>query len=70
MKTTYEFIEKYLFNDKGYYKDLRLESYDLNGSIIKIKYSYISEHDETYRIYDYSIDVELLDYITFIVLNK
>lgn len=70
METTYEFIEKYLFNARGYEKGLRLERYDLNGSIIKIKYSYISEHDETYRIYDESIDVELLDYITFVVLNK
>ena len=70
MITTNELIEKYLKSLNLGYKEIQLESYSMNGSIIKIYYSYLYEWSEG-RSYDSDnfIDVELLDYITF-VFNK
>ena len=68
MITTNDLVEKYLKSLNLGYLELQLESYSMNGSIIKIYYSYKYEWDEG-RSYDNFIEVELLDYITF-VFNK
>lgn len=71
MITTNELIEKYLKSLNLGYLELQLESYSMNGSIIKIYYSYLYEWSQGSRSYDSDnfIEVELLDYITFI-FNK
>ena len=64
MKTTFELIEQYLLSILTF-KELKLDDYFVNGSIIKIQYSYESLWINE-RVYDNYIEVELLDYITFL----
>ena len=64
MKTTFKLIEQYLLSntdDKG----IKLVNYFINDSVIKIQYSYESLWINK-RLYDNYIEVELLDYITFL----
>ena len=69
MKTTFELIEQYLLSTVDLTK-VELINYFVNGSIIKIQYSYESLWTNE-RFYDNYIEVELLDYITFLFnLNK
>ena len=64
MKTTFELIEQYLLSTVDLTK-VELINYFVNSSIIKIQYSYeILWTNE--RFYDNYIEVELLDYITFL----
>jgi len=64
MKTTFELIEQYLLSTVDL-KKVELINYFVNGSIIKIQYSYESPWINK-RLYDNYIEVELLDYITFL----
>ena len=64
MKTTFELIEQYLLSTVDLTK-VELINYFVNGSIIKIQYSYESLWTNE-RSYDNYIEVELLDYITFL----
>lgn len=68
MNTTHELIEKCLFSILGDYNylNLRLYDYSLNGSIIKINYNY--RYDDKYNdtSYDNILEIELLDYISFL----
>ena len=64
MKTTFELIEQYLLSTVDLTK-VELVDYFVNGSIIKIQYSYESLWINE-RFYDNYIEVELLDYITFL----
>ena len=64
MKTTFELIEQYLLSTVDLTK-VELVNYFVNGSIIKIQYSYESLWTNE-RFYDNYIEVELLDYITFL----
>jgi hypothetical protein len=67
MVTTIELIEKYLLSLKLCYKELKLSEYSINGSIIKITYSYLYDwgKDRSYSSDNY-IEVDLLDYIAFV----
>ena len=64
MKTTFELIEQYLLSTVDLTK-VELVNYFINGSIIKIQYSYESLWINK-RLYCNYIEVELLDYITFL----
>ena len=64
MKTTFELIEEYLLSTVDLTK-VELINYFVNGSIIKIQYSYENLWINK-RFYDNYIEVELLDYITFL----
>ena len=64
MKTTFELIEQYLLSTVDLTK-VELINYFVNGSVIKIQYSYESLWTNE-RFYDNYIEVELLDYITFL----
>lgn len=68
---TRKLIEAYLLQSLEGYTDLRLDSYSLNGSVIKIYYSYTESYStnggiESYESNDNVIEVDLLDYITFV----
>ena len=67
---TFDLIEKYLFSVIGKYNylNLRLYHYDINGSIIKISYHY--DFDEIYTCNDNILEVDVLDYITFVFNSK
>ena len=67
---TFDLIEKYLFSVIGKYNylNLRLYHYDINGSIIKINYRY--DFDEIDTCYDNILEVDVLDYITFVFNSK
>ena len=64
MKTTFELIEQYLLSTVDL-TEVELLNYFINGSVIKIQYSYESLWTKE-RLYDNYIEVELLDYITFL----
>ena len=64
MKTTFELIEQYLLSAVNLTK-VELLNYSVNGSIIKIQYSYESPWINK-RLYDNYIEIELLDYITYL----
>ena len=71
MKSTFDLLEAYLFTIKIGYTDLRLNDYNLNGSIIKITYSYTESYStnsdiESYESSDNILVVDLLDYISFV----
>ena len=63
---TFNLLEKYLKENVSR-TDIELIDYLINGSIIKLKYSYLFIHstDNSYTMHDVT-EVELLDYITFI----
>ena len=72
MKTTFELIEEYFKSTQDNYKEISIVDYTLNGTIIKIQYKIYVEwitregKDESWWSYDNYIEVELLDYITFL----
>lgn len=71
MESTFDLLEAYLFTIKIGYTDLRLYEYNLNGSTIKITYSYTESYStnsgiESYESSDNILEVELLDYISFV----
>ena len=64
MKTTFELIEQYLLSAVDL-TEVELLNYFINGRVIKIQYSYENLWIKK-RFYDNYIEVELLDYITFL----
>jgi len=69
---TFDLIEKYAKSKLNGYDELSINDYDINGSIIKIRYSYTYDWstDKTDRSYDNYLQVDLLDYITFVFNSK
>lgn len=72
MKTTFELIQEY-FNSNHYDSEKKvITDYTLNGTTIKIQYKSYVEYitkdgkDEGWWDYDNYVEVELLDYITFL----
>jgi len=63
---TFNLLEKYLEELTSHKVDLL--NYNINGSIIKMLYSYNPnyEWDVKFIIYDNDIEVQLLDYLTWI----
>ncbi len=76
MKTTIELIQDYFNSNLYSYKNSIVVDYTLNGTTIKIQYKSYIEYiikdgkDEGWWDYDNYIEVELLDYITFLFNNK
>jgi len=68
MKTTHDLLSEYLDYLKPDYAQLKLDDYELNGSVIKITYHYnpLYDWDNDYTINNEKEDFELLDYITWL----
>lgn len=72
--TTFDLMELYFNTVKT--EGMEITDYSINGSVIKIQYkSYVKwitkdGRDESWWDYDNYIEVELLDYITFLFNNK
>ena len=69
---TYDLVQMYLVeNLSGDYTDIHVCDYNLNGSIIKIRYSCNPNYywDKNYISYDNTLEVDILDYMTW-VYNK
>ena len=64
---TFNLLEKYL-NENVSYEDATLNDFEINGSIIKLRYSYNPNYDwdKDYISYDNIIELQLLDYLTWI----
>ena len=71
---TFDLIKLYFNYVKS--ESMEITDYSINGSIIKIQYKRYVEwitkdgRDESWWDYDNYIEVELLDYITFLFKNK
>jgi len=65
---TFDLISKYAFTKLEGYKDLKITDYTVNGSIIKIEYNYLYDWaiDSSDRSCNNILEVDLLDYITFV----
>ena len=70
--TTQSLIELFVKDQLIIWYDLAVNDYELNGSIIKIRFSYNPKYDsdKTYISYDNKIEFYLLDYITWLYNNK
>ena len=66
MKETFELVQLYVTNKLEGYLEPIVNDYSINGSIIKVRYSYRLDLDDDYRSYDNYLEIELLDYMTFI----
>ena len=72
MKTTFELIEQYFNSNRYDCEKKTVLDYTLNGTTIKIQYKSYTEYiikdgkDEGWWDYDNYIEVEFLDYITFL----
>ncbi len=72
---TSDLLEKYLrekyLKEETSYTDINLDDYEINGSVIELRYSYKPNYDWDMESvsYDNTIRVYLLDYITW-VYNK
>lgn len=64
---TFGLLEKYLQENTSYI-DVTLNDYELNGSVIKLRYSYNPNYDwdKDYVSYDNKMEIEMLDYITWV----
>ena len=67
---TFDLIKKCLFSVIGKYNylNLRLYRYGINESIIRISYCY--DFDEIDTCYNSILEVDVLDYITFVFNSK
>lgn len=66
---TKELLEKYLNENKPYEGiDFELTDYRLNGNIIKLSFYYNPQYDwdKTFVKYGNFMEIELLDYITWV----
>ena len=65
---TFQLIEKCILEKYSkLYNELRLVDYDLNGTIINIKYGYVFTYSSGGIDINYShTEIELLDYITWV----
>ena len=63
---TFDLLQKYLRENISY-ADVTLSDYEMNGSVIKLKYFYNPNYDwdKDCRISD-NMEVEVLDYITWV----
>lgn len=63
---TFDLLQKYLRENTSY-TDVTLTDFDMNGSVIKLKYYYNPNYswDKKYISYD-KMEVEILDYITWV----
>ena len=68
---TYNLLEKYLKENTSK-ENINLEEYSINGSIIRLRYSYsfVYNSGEVNTLYDGELLIELLDYITWIYNSK
>ena len=72
MKTTFELMEQYFNSTQDNCEKKSIVDYPLNGTIIKIQYKRYVEwitregKDKSWWDYNNYIEVELLDYITFL----
>lgn len=62
---TFDLLSKYLGENISH-ADYRLNEYELNGSVVKITYSYKYKWSDEDWSYDNKMEVELLDYITWV----
>lgn len=64
---TFGLLEKYLQENTSY-TDVTLNDYELNGSVIKLRYSYKPNYDwnKDYVSYDNKMEIEMLNYITWV----
>lgn len=64
---TFSLLEKYL-KEHTAYELVHLNDYTINGSIIKLTYYYnpAYEWDKDYWKYDNIMEIEILDYITWV----
>jgi hypothetical protein len=64
---TFDLLQKYLRENTSY-TDVTLTDYEMNGSVIKLKYFYNPNYDwdKKYISYDNKMEVEVLDYITWV----
>lgn len=64
---TFDLLEKYLKQNTSS-DGVRLTDYWLNGSTVKLKYNYQFTYSsgETDTMYDGEMEVEVLDYITWV----
>jgi hypothetical protein len=64
---TFNLLEKYLKENVSY-EDTILNDFEINGSIIKLRYSYNPNYDwhKDFVSYDNIMEVQLLDYMTWI----
>lgn len=67
---TFQLLEKYLKEQRESYKDVQLSDYSINGSIIKLRYSYNPDYDVIYTSYNNYLEVDILDYMTWIYNSK
>ena len=63
----FNLLEKYLKENVSY-EYTTLNDFEINGSIIKLRYSYNPNYDwqKDYVSYDNVMEVQLLDYMTWI----
>lgn len=63
---TFDLLQKYLRENISY-DGVTLTDYEINGSVIKLKYLYNLSYDwdKEYRLSD-NMEVEVLDYITWV----
>ena len=63
---TFDLLQKYLRENTSYL-DVTLTDYEMNGSIIKLKYYYKPNYDwDKEYISNDKMEVEVLDYITWV----
>lgn len=64
---TFDLLQKYLRENTSYL-DVTLTDYEMNGSVIKLKYYYNPHYDwaKEYVSYGNIMEVEVLDYITWV----
>ena len=63
---TFDLLQKYLRENTSYL-DVTLTDYEMNGSVIKLKYCYNPNYDwDKEYISSDNMEVEVLDYITWV----
>ena len=68
---TYSLLQKYLEENTSR-QHVRLTDYLINGSIVKLKYNYLFTYSSgnSDTMYDGELEIDLLDYITWIYNSK
>lgn len=63
-----KFLREKILKEETSYTDIVLDDYEINGSVIKLTYSYKPNYDwnKDYISYDNTLEVYLLDYITWV----
>lgn len=65
---TFNLLSEYLKEKQASYTDVTLSDYELNGSVINLMYYYNPNYDwdKNHISYDNKMEVQLLDYITWV----